>query len=31
MDPLWGLKHRQNEHDTVDNPDHATPKNNHEA
>ena len=29
MDPLWGLKCRQSEHDTVDNPNHATPKNYH--
>jgi len=29
MDPLWGLKPRQNEHNTVHNSDHATPKNYH--
>ena len=31
MDPLWGLKCRQNEHNTVDNPDHATAKNYHRS
>ena len=31
MDPRWGLKRRQNEHDIVDNPDHATPRNNHKS
>jgi len=31
MDPRWGLKHRQNEHNTVDNLDHDTPKNYHRS
>ena len=31
MDPLWGLKRRQNEHQIVANPDHATAKNDHRS
>jgi len=31
MDPLWGLKRQQNEHNTVDNLDHPTPKNCHRS
>jgi len=31
MDPHWGLKCRKNEHNIVDNPDHATPKSYHRS
>jgi len=31
MDPLWGLKCRQNEQNVVHNPDHTTPKNYHKS
>ena len=31
MDPLWGSKRQHEKHNTVDNPDHATPKNYHKS
>ena len=29
MDPLWGSKRQHDEYNTVDNPGHTTPNNNH--